>query len=258
MSQAGAGPLPRTCHPTVWLWPGQVVYSGPALGLNPHSGAVWCLAVGVDGPLTVGVGDQRVMARTVLIPPRRTHQLVMDGPLVSCYLDPASRRSAVCRSRFRRTAHGIGVDHEAETRLLVPPSDDQDALSWLEAAAPSAARPPDPRILAAATVIGDDLTVAPAAAVLAAHVGMSESGFLHLFTREIGTTVRRYRMWCRLVRVGEELAAGRDLTTAAAEAGFASPSHLSDRFRSTFGLSPTRLLETGVSVRVPRTRDAVS
>lgn len=45
--------LPQTCCPSVWLWPGQALYAGPSLNLAPHSGSVWCLAVGIDGPLTV-------------------------------------------------------------------------------------------------------------------------------------------------------------------------------------------------------------
>ncbi|SOJ53995.1 hypothetical protein MSIMFB_01493 [Mycobacterium simulans] len=45
------------------------------------------------------------------------------------------------------------------------------------------------------------------------------------------------------------LAAGQDLTTAAMEAGFASPSHLSDRFRYTFGSSATQMLATGLTLR---------
>jgi hypothetical protein len=48
-----APPLPQTCSSSIWLWPGQALYAGPSLNLAPHSGSVWCLAVGVDRPLTV-------------------------------------------------------------------------------------------------------------------------------------------------------------------------------------------------------------
>ena len=50
---------------------------------------------------------------------------------------------------------------------------------------------------------------------------------------------------------GAVLADGHNLTTAAVEAGFASPSHLADRFKTTFGLSATQLLATGLTIRVP-------
>lgn len=251
MSPRAPAPLPQTCYPAVWLWPGQALYSGPGLGLQPHSGSVWCLAVGVDGPLTVQVGTQRIEARTALIPPRLVHHLTMTGSLVSCYLDPASQRSAACRAQFDRFRGDIGVQHAAETALLTPPTDDIEALRWLDIAAPSDVRVIDPRIELAAKQVRDDPAAAVPAAELAASVGVSESRFLHLFRQEIGSSLRRYRLWCRLMRAGAGLAAGQNLTTAAADAGFASPSHLADRFKTTFGLSATQLIATGLTIRTP-------
>jgi hypothetical protein len=40
----------------------------------------------------------------------------------------------------------------------------------------------------------------------------------------------------------------RDLTTAATDAGFASPSHFSEAFHRMFGLQPSRLLAAGVTI----------
>lgn len=261
MSHRRATALPQTGYPAVWLWPGQALYSGPGLGLDPHSGSVWCLAVGVDGPLTVQVGEHRIEARTALIPPRLTHQLTMTGsspvaslapaPLVSCYLDPASQRSTACRGQFDEFHGDIGVGHAAEALLLIPPVDDIGALRWLDAAAPSDVQLIDPRIELAAKQIRDDPAAAVSAAELAASVGLSESHFLHLFRQQIGSSLRRYRLWIRLMRAGAQIADGQNLTTAAVEAGFASPSHLADRFKTTFGLSATQLLATGLTIRMP-------
>lgn len=251
MPPRAPAPLPQTCYPAVWLWPGQALYSGPGLGLEPHSGSVWCLAVGVDGPLTVRVGAQRIEARTALIPPRLTHHLTMTGPLVSCYLDPASQRSSACRAQFDEFCADIGVHHAGEAELFAPPTDDVEALRWLDRAAPSDIELIDPRIERAAKQIRDDPATAVSAAELAASVGLSESRFLHLFRQEIGSSLRRYRLWSRLMRAGAEIAAGQNLTTAAAQAGFASPSHLADRFKTTFGLSATQLLTAGLTIRIP-------
>ena len=49
----------------------------------------------------------------------------------------------------------------------------------------------------------------------------------------------------------EQIAAGKSLTAAAMESGFASPSHLADRFKSTFGLSASQLLAKGLTLRTP-------
>lgn len=251
MPSATAASLPQTCCPTVWLWPGQALYSGPGLGLQPHSGSVWCLVVGVDAPLTVTTERDRIVARSALVPPRLIHHLAVSGRMVSCYLDSGSTRSASCQHRFGSWRDGIGVGHAGEAKLAVALHGDDDARRWLDIAAPTAPHVIDPRIELAAKQIRDNPAASVSARELAAAAGLSESRFLHLFRQEAGTSLRRYRMWSRLVRAGTVIAAGHNLTTAAVESGFASPSHLADRFKSTFGLSATQLLATGLSVRTP-------
>ncbi|CRZ15515.1 transcriptional regulator [Mycolicibacterium neworleansense] len=235
----------------MWLWPGQALYAGPGLGLEPHSGSVWCLAVGVDGPLTVTVSGQAIVAHSVLIPPRLTHHLAMPGAMVSCYLDPSAQRSASCRGQFTEFRGSIGVGHAAESALTAMPDDDAAARRWLDVAAPEVPHRIDPRIELVAKQIRQDPAAAVPARELAAAAGLSESRFLHLFRREAGTSLRRYRMWSRLVLAGTAVATGENLTTAAADSGFASPSHLADTFKTTFGLSATQLLTTGLRIRTP-------
>ena len=253
MGAEAASALPQTCCPTVWLWPGQAIYAGPSLNLTPHSGSVWCFAVGIDGPLTVTTPDGTTReGRSVLIPPRLTHQLVCLGRgLVSCYLEPTSVRAESCRTKMTDWIGPIGVDHAAEDWLTFTPSDDQSASDWLDLAAPVAQRTVDPRIAAAARRIREDPATTVSSRELAAEAGLSESRFLHLFRDELGTSMRRYRIWVRLVHAGTAIAAGANMTEAAMKSGFASPSHLADRFKSTFGLSATQLLGTGLSLRTP-------
>ncbi|OBG79932.1 transcriptional regulator [Mycobacterium sp. E802] len=243
--------LPQTCCPTVWLWPGQALYAGPGLGLEPHSGSVWCLVVAVDEPLRVTLPDTVVVARSVLIPPRLTHHLSVKGAMVSVYLDPSSQRSASCRQQFTDFRHAIGISHAAEAALNTMPADDEAARHWLDVAAPDTPHRIDARIAMAAKQIREDPTTAVPARELAAAAGLSESRFLHLFRREAGTSLRRYRIWSRLIAAGSAVAAGQNLTTAAVDSGFASPSHLADCFKTTFGLSATQLLTTGLRIHIP-------
>lgn len=251
MTAHAADALPQTCCPSVWLWPGQALYAGPSLKLAPHSGSVWCFAVGIGGPLTVTSRHTgRVDGHSVLIPPRLTHRLTCHGTgLVSCYLEPASSRAVRCRAKVSRWHGVVGSGHVDEERLQFTPADDESAARWLAMAAPPADRRVDARIAHAANLIRDAGSLA--SRELAAEVGLSESRFLHLFRDEMGTTVRRYRLWLRLMNAGGAIAEGKTLTDAAMQSGFASPSHLSDRFKSTFGLSASDLLAAGVVVRVP-------
>ena len=253
MTANAADALPQTCYPSVWLWPGQALYAGPSLNLAPHSGSVWCLAVGIDGPLSVATANGITgEVHSVLIPPRLTHQLTCYGTgLVSCYLEPTSVRADAGRDKFREWRGEIGVGHVDEDRLRFTPADDDNALHWLDLAAPAAQRRIDARIAHAARRIRRDPAAAVSSRELAADAGLSESRFLHLFRDELGTSLRRYRLWVRLTHAGAAIAAGDNLTTAAMKAGFASPSHLADRFKTTFGLSATQLLGTGLTVRTP-------
>ena len=243
--------LPQSCCPSVWLWPGQALYAGPSLNLAPHSGSVWCLAVGINGPLTVATADGATRtAHSVLIPPRLTHQLTCHGTgLVSCYLEPTSERADASRHKFDEWQGEVGMGHVDEERLQFTPADDESASHWLDLAAPAAHRRIDPRIAVAAGKIRDDPAATISSRELAVEAGLSESRFLHLFRDELGTSLRRYRLWVRLTHAGTAIAAGDNLTTAAMKAGFASPSHLADRFKTTFGLSASQLLGTGLTLR---------
>jgi AraC-like DNA-binding protein len=214
---------------------------------------VWCFAVGIDGPLTATTPDGATReGRSLLIPPRLTHQLICLGRgLVSCYLEPTSARAEACQHKMSSWSGEIGVGHAAERQLVFTPADDESACRWLDLAAPGAKMVVDPRIAAAARRIREDPATTVSSRELAAQAGLSESRFLHLFRDELGTSLRRYRIWVRLVHAGTAIAAGANVTEAAMKSGFASPSHLSDRFKNTFGLSASQLLATGLTVRTP-------
>ena len=226
-----------------------MLYAGPALDLAPHELPVWCVVVGIDGPVTLAVDGASHDARTVLIPPRTTHHLRARGRIVSAYLDPASDRASISDS-FTRSVGKAALQHQREAELLGPPSNPTEALAWLDAAAPNSERKMDPRIARLTADFHDDPASKRSAHALAVEVGLSESRLLHLFRAETGTSMRGYRMWTRMLQAAREIGNGSNLTAAAADAGFASPSHLADRFRQTFGLTATSLLGTGIAIQV--------
>ncbi|XVQ14910.1 helix-turn-helix domain-containing protein [Spirillospora sp. CA-255316] len=241
----------------LWLWPGQALYAGPSLDLDVHAGSVACLAVGVDGPVTVEVpGREPLAGRTVLVPPRLPHRLVASGGrMVFCYLDPASAHAHACAARMAETGAAVRHGHRDEDRLIrlgarlrhcpAPTA----GARWLRAAAPAPAPAGGAdRIRAATRRLLDRPGSAVSAADLAASAGLSVSRFLHLFKEQTGTSFRRYRLWARILRAGDLVAAGHDLTTVAAESGFATPSHLSGAFHAMFGLAPSQLLAVGLTI----------
>lgn len=79
---------------------------------------------------------------------------------------------------------------------------------------------------------------------VAANVALSESRFSHLFTKQVGVSVRRYQLWLRLREAIHLLANGSgSLTDTAHEAGFSDSAHLTRTFRLMLGIAPSSLLK---------------
>jgi len=71
--------------------------------------------------------------------------------------------------------------------------------------------------------------------------GLSISRFRHLFSTQVGMSLKSYLLWTKLQRTIQSLATDSSLTHAAHAAGFADSAHLSRTFRRTFGLAPADL-----------------
>ncbi|WP_410871241.1 helix-turn-helix domain-containing protein [Nocardia sp. A7] len=255
----GELPLPETCYPSaapradVWLWIGHAVYRGPSLRLDRHSGSVHCLAVGIDAPFTLHADSfgQRTV-RSALIPPRTLHQVVARKTrMLFCYIDPGSPRAHSCWDHMSVRVHEFGIDHNQETALLgLADRDDLDPTEVMDLACGPSHISLDPRIAAATAIVRAHATGTITADQLAGEVNLSKSRLLHLFADHAGTTFRRYRIWARMLAVGRAVAKGADLTTAATDAGFASPSHFSDTFHAMCGLNASDLLGAGARITV--------
>ena len=124
MSAKAAPALPQTCCPTVWLWPGQALYAGPSLNLAPHSGSVWCFAVGIGGPLTVTTPDGATREGAQRADPAAADPSTdLPRPRAGVLLpgaDVGSRRSLPAQDVAEWRGE-IGVGHAAEERLHVHP-----------------------------------------------------------------------------------------------------------------------------------------
>ncbi|CCH30252.1 hypothetical protein BN6_29420 [Saccharothrix espanaensis DSM 44229] len=246
--------LPETCSSrscaTIWVGQGRAAYFGPSLRLREHSGSVHCFALGVDEPFTIVCGGNERLVRSALIPPRTRHRLIAEnGRMVFAYLDPGSPWVARTGGRMTgRVGPVILSDHEDDQRLAagLRAAASPDPLSLLEIGDHADQR--DERIRAALALLRTERGGSLSVAQLADAVNLSASRFQHLFTAHTGTSFRRYRLWARMLHVARATRAGKDLTTAAIEAGFASSAHFSDSFRAMFGLSARRLAVGAVLV----------
>ncbi|WP_158726858.1 helix-turn-helix domain-containing protein [Tomitella fengzijianii] len=236
---------------TVWLWAGHAAYLGPPFQLGVHSTPLHCFALGVDGRFSVATaGDGARTCRSALIPARTPHRIAPgDGRMLFFYTDPRSVHADRLRAAMRDRSGAVATTHRAEDRLLDALSGDVDpgrlCRVLLGGDAPDTV---DHRVRQAMNRILEEPAADLSAARLAADAGLSTSRFLHVFSAGAGTSLRRYRLWARLLAVAAAIEEGSDLTDAALGAGFASPSHFSDTFRAMFGLTASALLAHGTTI----------
>lgn len=242
-----------------WLSVGATIYLGAPLDLSAHARMVGAVILGVSGPLTITVAGRSVRARSVFIPARTVAERVSAPDTVAvCTFDPTSTRVARCTDDMRVAPNGLMIGHRNEPRLIEACTADvfrpREILHQLGVTSTplKSARPVDPRIALVGKTIRADPHTAISAADAAAAARLSQAYFLTLFARETGTTFRRYRLWVRLIQAATAVADGKPLTQAAADAGFASPSHLSDTARELLGVSTTAALATGARLLVDR------
>src|SRR5207253_5313103 len=90
---------------------------------------------------------------------------------------------------------------------------------------------------------------APAAPVSLAELAslscVSRFQLLRGFARELGITPHAYLLQSRTRLARAQLASGRPIADAAAEAGFADQSHLTRAFARQFGITPGRFMQAG-------------
>lgn len=246
-----------TCHaaapPTLWLGPGYAGYLGQALTIDPHSTAVACLAVGIDGRFTFRAPSiPDVLVRSAYSPARYEHQLIpKQGRMLFVFVEPTAIATADYSVHMRHICGPFGFDHHAEAQLVkMCRQQSVDFARVLKALCLSAPLIMDPRIKEAIGLIWADPAADSSAAKTARQLGLSTPYFLRLFGNQTATSFRRYKLWVRMMHAASGLAAGHDLTRCAVDAGFDSLSHFSRTFHAMFGLSPTALLSTGARLAI--------
>lgn len=232
--------------------PGMVAYLGPAGPTDEHAHHAIQIAVGVDAPVVVRTSDRPRAMWACVVGQDQPHSLSCDGGAILVFVDAAS-----AAGRRLSTADPRGLTARL-CAIVRPPSDAQPlhdpttAVDRLLRALGCEHKPDDPPARAVASALDYvDTALGSGASITlqdAARRGaISPSYLTHQFTREVGIPFRRYVLWRRLVCAIEHIAAGANLTRAAAAGGFSDSAHLSRTFRSSFGLSPSTLLRMRVT-----------
>ena len=167
------------------------------------------------------------------------------------YLDPATAGHEACRRRMADPVGPVSCRHVDEPAVVAATAQGGDALRRVATAgADGASARIDARIRDSLRAITDTGGADIPTELLARRAGLSPTRFRRLFVQQAGIGIRPYRRWARMITVARVVAAGGDLTRAAADAGFATPSHLTHAFGQMFGLRPSHLLAAGGRIRV--------
>jgi AraC family transcriptional regulator of arabinose operon len=237
------------------LWDDRFLYITQNIqsGLTARSSAT--LLASVSGrPFTLEAEDgTRVHCTAALIAPHVSRRLDVDGSgLLSLNLDPASSAyrmlatrmgghsiqpiDARCfgrlRDRFEPAQHGVLGDqdlHALSARMVEVIIESPELTPSLD--------PRIERVLAAIRAHDGQTPLRELSAVAC----LSPDRLTHLFSAQVGVSIKRYALWTKVRRTVQQFTGQRALTDVALISGFTDAAHMSRTFQHYFGLQPSFL-----------------
>ncbi|WP_432875777.1 helix-turn-helix domain-containing protein [Kribbella sp. CA-245084] len=200
---------------------GYACYEGPVSGGSRHRHGAFQIAIGADVAM---VDDDGVCHRgaALVVPPMTWHRLLPADELLIYFIDP--------QCAFTDQLRGYGAIAVVDALAGLREVD-------LDPGAMRASDSFDPRLAEAM-----ELWQLPMPEV-AARVGISPQRLRAVARETLGMPLARWRVWARLRRAAEALAAGQALADAAVTAGFADQAHLSRWMREMMGITPAEVLQ---------------
>ena len=208
--------------------------------------------VGLDADLVVRGDERTARGRVVVVPPDAPYEATCPGPVASYVFDPelCPRIAGCARARGGpRPVDGVAGAHIAGAAVAHRAALERpDVLAGVggeiqRALASGTARAFDRRIARLVEALRDPDADRDAAT---ARTRLSAAHLQALFARDVGISMRTYRLWRRLLH-GLARVGPLDLTAAAHAAGFADLAHFSRTCRRMFGYAPSVLRANLVS-----------
>ena len=239
-------------HCGMWIGLGAAYYIGNIKSSDFHCHHAIQIAIAKGG--TLDVSDDNTPSRQVsgiIVPSQKRHRVFQFDATETLliYLEPdsglgrtiATRCSpgdgpmveidAICTQKILQLLHDPKISNhvliESTVSLLVGEALEEKRL--------------DTRVSFALQYINNHLSALDSLECIATVLSITPRYLRRLFEREIGMSMQRYRLWCKLRKALFLAASGTSLTEAAIEACFADSAHLSRTFRDIFGAAPSRI-----------------
>jgi AraC-like DNA-binding protein len=234
------------------LSPGGLVYFGPGGVAAPHAHHAIQVMRSFDEPFRVEVGAVSLATHAACVPSDVRHAVVSPARRHAIVLvEPHGPRGAALQRRAREL-----VGHDITALLQDIPVPDLaaesiaafgDAVVGGLVSGVTRSSPLSPEVRAALDYLERHIDGHPRLSEAASAAYLSSSRLTHRFSREVGIPFRRYVLWLRLLRVGQEVSGGASLGDAAVAAGFSDTAHLSRVFRRAFGVVPSAMLQMQIA-----------
>jgi methylphosphotriester-DNA--protein-cysteine methyltransferase len=222
----------------------------PRAGFDFHQHPVVQLTVGLNGPLTVVLIDDRaVTSQVVVIASGARHALRSGGArlVLSVYLSPVTLAGAILNAVSRESGVWT-VDSTAAEKVSSCVRRSVDARSAADTAVREVLRavdtdaagmvPAHPAVRNALHVLSASIPDRVGLAAVARAVAVSPDYLGRLFRRHTGASFAATTRWLRLLVALRHLDSGASITDAAHLAGFADGAHAHRVCRELAGLTP--------------------
>lgn len=199
--------------------------------LTLHRNPVTCLLAGLDRPLVLRSGGERLEGDMLLIRPGVEHEVDIGGRARVVYFD------GLDYPLDARLAHRVPRQHAA--RAIDALTGDGDAQTELRLRLDAGRSPCPADVARTIAAIMADPMLRMDQTELARRLRRSRTHAMRLFKVVTGMTFRAFKQWTALCAASKLIEDGQLVRTAAMDAGFADTAHLTRTFRASFGTTPT-------------------
>lgn len=214
------------------------------------------LLLGVEQPLRLTTAQKVWRSRALLVGPDVARSLSADGAgFYSLTLDPAHPANRYLRDEVLAGREVLDLRSRCGPELLARGraaiaghagcAESLHASEWMLGhffPGLAAATAIEPRVAQVAAWLRRHVPPRARMADLSAVCGLSPGRLTHLFTQELGVSIRSYLRWAKMCRAIELLGQRQSVTEVAAAIGFADAAHFTRVLRSYYSAAPSFIL----------------
>ncbi len=238
---------------SLFLFDDRIVWGSASFRGDETTRPACALLIGAERPLTVTAGREVLRTRAVLVAPNVARKLDAQGAgFYSLTLDPAHKGSRYLRDQVlagRRLLdlgsrmNGAAVRVVRETiRGTTDCAETLRASDWLLAhffPMAGAAAPIELRVARAASWLRRYTPPRADMRQLGELCQLSAGRLTHLFSQELGVSIRSYLRWVKMCKAADLLGRRHTVTEVAAAIGFADAAHFTRVLRTYYSAAPS-------------------